>query len=447
MNLRPGDILIVALLAAGFAAVGETALGRCSRDAFSWNESFLSGVGICAALLFPLSLVFPKGALPAELAILAACLVLALIRRLVSAGQAPPRPEASRPDAASVALFAAIAATAAAFVALDLRYNLFWDGFQIWASKAQLLFEQGGLGRSWYPGDTYDVRLAAYPAVVPLYEALLAVVRGGFDFDALKPVFLLFYFSMLVATYGGVRAVATARLALFATLLIALVPQLSTEYAAGGYADMPQAAFVAGVMGAALRHRRNDALPWLVGGLTTVKPEGTVLAVVACLAACLSWLISTSRPRRFGRAFPAPSVAIIAAFVALRIAFVRWVAAHDSTYPVDLAHLADAVARIPHVARVCLVKTLSPRRWGLFWPAFAASGLALAVRGSAREKALVVATTGSAVVLATAFLFTTWPVDLHIDQAYPRLLAQLAPAAAASIAIGYWRALGVPATR
>ena len=35
------------------------------------------------------------------------------------------------------------------------------------------------------------------------------------------------------------------------------------------------------------------------------------------------------------------------------------------------------------------------------------------------------------------FLFTNWPVPLHIEQAFPRLLEQIAPAAAVVIVGAY----------
>jgi hypothetical protein len=439
VRLHPAALGITLILAVGFTAVGETVLGRRSRDLRAWNESFLAGAGICAAALFPLSLLLPRSALRAELALIAACFVVAVVRhvRHVRRPAEPPRPSSERLDATSRFLVAAILLWAAWFAAVDLRYNMLWDGLQIWASKAQLLFYQGALAKTWYPGDTYELRHVAYPALVPLYEALLSLVRGPFDFDAFKPIFLPFYASLLVATFGAARAVVSTRLALVATLLVALVPQLSTGPAAGGYADLPQAAFVAGVASAALRRRDREALPWLIGGLTTVKSEGTILAAAACGAVVLVWLLEPERRARFWRSVPWPSVAIVAVFFGLRLALLRWVAAPDMVYVLDRAHLAQVFGRIPEVARLCLVKALSPRRWGLFWPAFFASGVALLLRGSARDKSLAVATAATAIVLATVFLFSTWPLDVHIDQAYPRLLAQIAPAAAVVIVLGY----------
>jgi len=272
---------------------------------------------------------------------------------------------------------------------------------------------------------------------VPLDEALLQVLRGQFDFDSFKPVFIPFYYSLLIATHAAARAVAPARLAALATLMLALLPLNSTYNAAGGYADMPQAVFVAGVVGAALRgpdSRR--ALPWLIGGLTLVKPEGTILAVVAILAVAFVWLIE-KRPA--GR-LPWSGIAVVAAFLALRLGYVRWVGVTDSVYVVSRESLSVAVGRIPHVARVCLVKMLSPRRWGLLWPAFGLAVLVLARRGSVTERSLALATASAALVFAVIFLFTTWPLDLHIDQAYGRLLAQISPAAVVAVFAGWMRA-------
>jgi len=209
---------------------------------------------------------------------------------------------------------------------------------------------------------------------------------------------------------------------------------------------MPEAAFVAGAVAASLRGDEGGrrALPWLVGGLTTVKAEGTILAALAALAIVVVWLFDvSSRPsKRDGWT----AAAIVGGFVALRISSVRWLAVPDPVYvPIDAAHLREAFARLPAVIRLCLVKALSPRRWGLLWPAFALGGVVLLFRGATREKALVAFVAAAAVALALPFLFTTWPLDVQIDQAYPRLLEQLAPAAIVAATIAYRRALAPPA--
>src|SRR5262249_58748000 len=113
---------------------------------------------------------------------------------------------------------------AASFVALNFRYNYLWDGFQIWAARASVLFHEGGLTRWWFPEETYDQRLLTYPPLVPMSEALLEVLRGGFDFDVVKPIFPVFFVSLLLSTYAGARGVTGVRGALGATLLVSLLP-------------------------------------------------------------------------------------------------------------------------------------------------------------------------------------------------------------------------------
>ena len=440
MTSVAGGVFAAGILTAGFAAAGEILLRRRSRSLAAWNESFLAGMGVAAAALFPLSLLFPHAALRVELGLLGLCLVAAAVR---SASTRAPATLDGRPgaDAVFLVLLTAILAAIAGFVALDLRYNLFWDGLLIWSSKAQVLFHVGALGRSWYPDDAYELRHLTYPPLLPMFEALFSQLRGGFDFDAVKPVFVPFYVSLPISAYAAARAAAPRRVAVAAALVLAVLPPLATSHSAGGYADMPQAAFVAGAVAAAFRRTDGrSALPWILGGMTTVKAEGTILAVVAAAAVLGVWFFDEkARP-------PAPqrrsAAWIVAAFLAVRIGYLRWLHVVDVSYaPLDAVHLREAFGRIPLVLRLCLVKALSPRRWGLLWPAFGAAGLVLFFRGTIREKALAASTAAGALALTLPFLVTTWSVDLQVDQAYPRLLEQVAPAAISAVVFGYVRAM------
>jgi len=426
------EVLIAALLAAGFAAVGEAVLRRLSEGMAGASESMLVGMGVCAAVLFPLTLILAHRAVLAEAVLLALCLAWAIVRRIAGRSRAERSPRKPL-DPTTRSILGAVAVVAAGFAALNFRYTYLWDGFLIWATKARLLSQFGGLTREWLlPGASYDLRHLEYPAVVPLYEALVAFLRGTFDYDRLKPVFFFLYLSLLVGTYAAARAALPARLAAVSTLLVALLPALSTKYAAGGYADMPQAAFVAGVVAAGMSGRK--ALPWLIGGLTTVKAEGTILAAVECAGVLLYWFLES--PRAFlARILSARrGIAIVAAFFLLRVTYVHWIGAPEIVYHNGLG---EALSRVPHVARLCVMHLLDPRQWGFFWIAFGAAAVVLLKRGSNRDKSLAAATALSLVLLAVPFLFTNWPVDLHVYQAYFRLLAQVAPAAATVIVLGY----------
>lgn len=423
---------MTALLASAFAAVGQAVLRRRFHDVAGANESMLVGMGVCAAALFPLSLALPRHALAVEGVGLLASLVLAVGARLRR-----PRPgnpaDRSAPDAVRRLLLAATALVAVGFAALNFRYNYLWDGLVIWATKAQFLSHSGGLTREWFAGEPYDVRVLAYPPLVALFESLLSLLRGAFDVDKLKPVFLVFYASMLVGTYSAARAVVSARLASVAVLLVALVPALSTRYAAGGYADMPQAAVVAGVTAAAMERRR-IALPWLIGGLTTVKAEGLVLAALACTGVLLFLILESGRGwlRRIGA--ETRGAAIVAVFLALRTLYVRWIDAPVEVYD---GSFSAALARIPLVLRLCLEQLADPRAWGFFWAAFLLAAAAVFASGPNLARSLAAIVAASLAVMTVPFLVTTWPVALHLEQAYFRLAAQVAPAAATVIVLGY----------
>jgi hypothetical protein len=435
LRLHLLELLLTALLAAAFASVGEIILRRRSRDPAGANESMLVGMAAFAGLLFPLSLILPHHALVAEAALLAACLSWALLRRI---GRQRPGDRIARPavDPAARVILGAVALGAAGFAALNFRYTYLWDGFVIWATKARLLSHFGALTRQWLvPGDVVNLRLLEYPVLVPLYEALLSLLRGAFDFDRLKPIFMVFYLSLLIGTYAAARTQLPARLAAMATLLVCLLPALSTHYAAGGYADMPQAAFVAGVVAAAMARRR-DALPWLIGGLTTVKAEGTILAALACAGVLLFWSLESRRNVWMRFRSELGGIAVVAAFFVVRVMYVRWIQAPELTYH---NALTTALARIPHVARLCLTNLSDPLQWGLFWPAFAVAAVVLFRRGSNLEKSLTATTAAGLGILGVPFLVTTWPVDLHVFQAYFRLVAQIAPAAAVAIVLAYAR--------
>ncbi len=433
MRVPLPEFLLTAVLAAAFAAVGELLMHRRARGLAEANEAMLAGMGACAAALFPLSLLLPHGALAAVATILASALIFSAGTRIFGRrGRSEGLPGPPQDPLARL-LLAAVALVTSGFAAINFRYTYLWDGFLIWATKAQILSHVGGLTREWYPGDRYDLRHLEYPNLVPLYEALVGLLRGGFDFDKLKPIFFVFYLSMLIGTYAAVRAQGPARFAAAATLLVGILPWLLAGAAAGGYADMPQAAVVAGVLSAAM-NRRRAALPWLIGSLTTVKAEGIIHLGLACGAVVLVWLRESGSGFLRRLAAEWKGVAIIAAFVALRIAYLSWIPDFYEAYG---GGFREAVRQIPLVVRLCLAQLFDPRQWGLFWPGFLLAAPVLLRFGSDRDRAVTTAVGVGLAVMMVPFLFTTWPVPLQITQAYSRLAAQLAPAGAAVMVLGY----------
>jgi hypothetical protein len=419
------------------------------------------GGGLCSAALFPLSLLMASRAVPATAVLMglaAVSVTVARIRRRSRKSRGPARNARGGLDAhrrrsrksrdhartgwgaLDYVLLVLIGLAVAAFLALNFRYAYLWDGFLIFASKAKRLFYEGGLTRVWFVEDIYNVRLLTYPPLIALSEALLSRIRGSFDFDAFKPLFSLFHVSMLLSTFAALRPRTSRPVALVGTLFVVLLPELSTQAAAGGYSDMPQAAFVAGTVAACFRPQSRRSLPWLIGSLTVVKAEGTILALVAAAGVLVFW--SFGGPRHLFRRvrIHARAVAVVAAFLFVRLAFLRWVDAYDATYgPMDGAHLRQAFERLGLVAGLCVRAATALPTWGLLWPAFAVASVLLFIHGTHRERCLSGAVWGGLLAYSAIFLFTNWKVPVHIGQAYPRLLAHIAPAAAIAICFAYVR--------
>jgi hypothetical protein len=435
-------IFVAGAVTLGFAMIGEALLGRRSRNVFAWNKSFLIGAGSAAAILFPLSLVLPHHALDAELGLMVVALLVVAMRRrrLPPAAPAPERDArlAAARDRVALLLGAAIFALFAYFYALNRWMSHSWDSVVVFGTRAKLLVVENGLSRRWFLENVYDNRLLAYPPLISLFEALYSRVRGSFEFDWLKPIFPYFYASWILGTYAAARTLVSRRWALGAVLLVALLPEITTHAAAGGYVDMPLAAFVAASTAAALRKGGPEGwrspLPWLLGSMTAVKQEGMILALVACGAVASFWL--SERPRRFAERARANGSAmiVIAGFIAARVGYVRWTRVHDTTWgPFDAAHVERAIHSVRLVVLLCLRYMFDPRIWGLFWPAFFVAAAAVAVSGPLRLRFLVVTTAACVALEAGLFLFTNWDFQVHIEGAYARLLSQLAPAAAVVI--------------
>jgi hypothetical protein len=445
VNLRPIETVLAFLIAAAFAAAGDLVLARRSRTASDWAESFLVGAAASAALLFPLSVAIPGAAL-AALAVLLGVAAAARAggelawRRRGAPAAVTPDGGLSSAGPATLALRAAVVLAAACFAFLNARTPLGWDGFQIWAARAQLLFFSGGLSRPDLPANDYLGRLLNYPPLLPLNEALLAWLRGAFDFDALKPVFLPFYAAMIVSTHEAARRLSgRVDVAAAAAALLAFLPLVSSGAAARGYADMPVAAYVAAASAAALggeKQKGSRALAWLLGGLALTKAEGVPLAVLggAAALACGGRLAAAPARRRI-LAAAVPLVAILA----LQVVYLGWIARPEPSYgPLDMAHLARAARRVPEVFRLCSAELLEIRRWGFLWIALLGAAGALVASGAPKAWRYLALATSSAILLdASFFLLTNWPVTLHVEQAWPRLLQQLAPAATVVLAAAW----------
>jgi hypothetical protein len=456
LALHPVEVLLSLLLGLCFALTGDLLVGRRSHGVFQWNESFLLGCGVSAAALFPLSVLLPHAALTAlACGLLAVGASQALARRVRGR---PSRPSGPSPGTLSRMLGADLAnrsgwvflvlvvAAWGCFALLDLRGLLGWDGFQIWATKAMVLVHKGALTPElWDGGERYGRigRIAKYPQLVPMVEALLSRARGGFDFEAVKPIFLLFYTSLLISTYRAASRLVSPTVRLAAPALVALLPLVSTGAVTGGYADMPLAAYVAGVIASLLtaeesRRGWRSPAPWLIGFLTLVKSEGIVLAVVVCAALLVHALAGSGRTFVVSLRARLQEIAVVVALLGLRAAYLAWAHVPDPEFSIfGVGTLARAITRVPVVAKLTLVEMFHVRTWGLLWPAALVGGAAVVAAGTRAARTLLLGTGLAVAAYSAVFLWTNWNLELHFDNAYPRLASQLAPAVVLTVLCGF----------
>lgn len=440
------DLASAMAVAALFAGAGELVLFRPSRSIRSFFEAFAVGSAVAAALLFPLSLVAGRHALGLMAIMLAGCFLAALALRLTTHRISEARssgPGINYRDSRSLAFLALIVAGWSCFALLNWRMGFLWDGFETWASRAQMLFVEGRLAPDRFPEASHIRSKIRYPPLLPMYEALVAVLQRQFDFDRFKPIFLVFFSGMLVMTYSAVRTIGTSRLALAITAIVALSSPLSSNWAAGGYADMPLAFYVAALTAAVLRQSARSGgispVPWLMGALCFVKAEGLILAAIVVSVAALYWLIVKSgEPLRSRILEVWPAIVIVSSMIFLRLAYLRWIDYRGSIFlSVKRETIPAILERMPEVTLLFGRYLFSPHTWALFWPTFFAALIVVFVKGTHRQRAI-----GASVLLALgaysgAFLLTTWDIEILADQTLLRLLAQVVPAAAIVMGIAF----------
>jgi hypothetical protein len=378
-------------------------------------------------------------------AILPVAVVGALAFRLRRA--AGDRPERIRfPDRRAAVPLLLAAIVAIAFTAMNARAGFVTDGFNIWAAKAKVLAIEGHLD----PRDGEPQRLgrvADYPPVVPLTEALVAERRDRFDFGAAKLVFPVFFVSLLAGTWALARRLPPASAA-WAVAIVALLPAVSTDWNVGGFADLPLAAAVATGAGAWMRRSDDRSTSPAAGGcvagiLPLIKPEGFILLACGALACALSG-------RSRGKGAKSAALLPLAAFLAVAGLFRFRYGVPEGQYgPLDAAHWAMAVRRILPVAGLCLQQAASLRLWGPFWFVAGPAAAITALRGRGSERALASFVAFAGLAFASIFLFSNWgfpgspayggrSLAFEIAGGFPRILEQIA-APAAVVAVGGWK--------
>jgi hypothetical protein len=448
--VTPGAPLLVAGLAAAavplvagwpFSALLPRLLRRslASRLAGAW----LLGAAWCGlsalALSGLLGLPFRRATLLP--AVLAPFLVAFAVRRSALLPLVARR--ASTPALAAFAIAAPTCALLAVRGLVSIRDG--WDARMTWAPQARLM----RIERTATPAVFRDARALVYhpryPPLVSLVQVTaLEIVGAPDDPRCGGAVPAAFFSAFLALLHRGVRLLARdAFAAAGAVALAATTPFLAFADdggAAGGYSDLPLAAFLGGALLLCLSACRacgGAALGLLLAGAALTKNEGLPLALGLSSVGLLLALAGArgagsrarrARARRVARVAAPAAALLLAAVVLLQ----HWRSGipnrYDEAYGEVLAGLrleSGAVARELAVVAPRLGSEFVTRsRWGRLWSALAVLVL-LGARRLGRRAALAPAALvlGPMAIGVAAYVIGTDPVGLA-NGTWPRFLVQ-----------------------
>lgn len=436
------DFGVAFLLGLCFAALGDWLLARKSSTLFLANESFLVGATASAALLFPLTLITGDY----TLAVILTVLVVFLGMWVVRYSRPLSRPDLAlcdRKDWVCTLGISALFALVTCFGVLNSLHGLGSDGLNIWAAKATVLYHSGGLTKDLWADAGELNRVVDYPPLIPFYEALVGKVGYNLTLSSLKPIFTLFYASMLLSTYCGARTFLNQRYSIAAVVLLAATPAISLGNNLQGFADLPMASGVAALMSAWLRHHPDEynfrsPVPWLTAGLLTIKSEGTILFVTSICVAALLWSLHARQSKSSGDGRRLWKWAVICgSSLLLRYSYLKWTGVVDLTYgPVNLFSGSRAFFIGIDIPARCWITISNLSEWGFFWHAFLVFALVVMLRGNLVQRGLAIWVMASLTGYVSVFYFTNWDYIRHIDTAFSRLAEHLAPVASVVIFSG-----------
>jgi hypothetical protein len=290
------------------------------RSLERWSLSFGAGCGILSLGLFYLA-YWGIPLSPTNILILAASLLASLAVLCIVLARRTHRRPTSNSDGSHPAVtlplshpLSALEWTSLSVVGLCIvivfvdalsQPLLAFDARAIWAFKAKVIyFEQGSYNEAFLDTERLHAK-TRYPQLIPLAEAFVASVSGGFHEPAFKLLFPCFYVSLILLVGTELSRAFDRRYALLFTSLFASLP-VFTIYANGGaasgYADLPLAFYVIALSTRLFRWLQegssdNLRLALLFTSLTVfTKTEGLALVLIVFLSTALAGWLAYGRP-------------------------------------------------------------------------------------------------------------------------------------------------------
>jgi hypothetical protein len=320
-----------------------------------------------------------------------------------------------------------------------------------------LYFEQGFYSDAFLQADRLHAK-TRYPQLIPLTEAFVASVSGGFHEPAIKLLFPCFYVSLILLVGSELSQAFDRRYALLCTSLFASLP-VFTIYANGGaasgYADLPLAFYVTALSTRLFRWLQDRSSGNLqlallfISSTVFTKTEGLALVLVVLFAtAWAAWFVYRRSVRSL---WPLP-VVVLGGLICLGPWFLYQarlpVVDEDFVKLLTVQNLIGGVTRLPYIVR-SLVKELffKPHLWSLL----GVSAAILVLRSprtavQSRFSVLLWIPLLYLAVLCAIFMVIPWKLEELFPVALTRLMMHTAPLLLLWICFEFWNSGLVNAT-
>jgi len=350
-----------------------------------------------------------------------------LIRRRGTSGGLAPRTAGYSGRVLEITLMLVYAGLALAIVRLAAVSNLFaWDGWAIWAAKANALYHDGDVWSPVFREPEYVLQHLEYPVLMPSLEALSAEALGRFD-----PNLIDIEASIVLVAYGlaiwGVLRLLIPRGAAAAVALGLTGSAPLTVNAVANYADTVVAVFTALGLLMVLVWLARDGTAWLAVGTlflaacALTKSEGLLFAVAAILSAL-------ALASRFGRSRRLAAVSgVMCLFPAAAWSVVDRVNGPGADN-VDLGRILQPAAFMDRFLRaVDSMATELAVDWPVATLAVTVALLAAASTRTWRPAAFMLLWIGLALGgLVLVYAVSTNPIDWHLATSADRVIFSIA---------------------
>ena len=391
-------------------------LDRSARGPLLLGASFLDGSGSVFLLLLLLSVVHVQWTL---MSVAVAALLLwiaawACLRFRGPRASAPPvptgQPRLHWTDLATLLTLAgyAIYATAASLWE--------WDFWAIWALKARVFLEHGGIDWRFLESPWNSFAHPDYPLLLPLNFDFIALVSGSWSDRWLG----LFFVALGVALLCIARSLAAAETT---PLVAGVLTFVLSSLAVSRYVGLSEGAVIAFGGAAVLFLRRGllfeDSAAWrhgavLLGFAANCKNEGLALVVAVGLA------MLVSDPRRWRRLFRLwPAVALAMPWLLLRTTHVL---ATDIAGGSVSARVLNRLHAAPQILGFLSSRLNEPG----FWMTILVAAIIVPAALRRRERFVLLATAIQLVFYIGSYFATPHDIRWHVATSWSRLTDQIA---------------------